>query len=110
MTLKAPGTTGIISRVKVELLVGVAAGNVVLTGIVAGDQGDTLIRVQSMVLALTEGAPNTIAWTRADLTSEFTISADDQINNTGGTSSVDGFLIVQWYDRDFGEFVDPGWY
>lgn len=33
------------------------------------------------------------------LVSEFTITADDTINNTGGTDTTDGKLSVWWIDR-----------
>ena len=52
-------------------IVGGAAGDLTVTGITTAD------RLVS-VINLTDGV---------DLTSEFTISADDTINNTGGTSS-----------------------
>lgn len=44
-----------------------------------------------------------------DLTSEFTISDDDEIDNTGGTDTTGGLLFVMWYDRDFGETVNADW-
>lgn len=106
---QAPSPSGIITRVKSTILVGAAAGNRTLTGIAYGDQGDSLIRVQSVIITLSEATPNTLVWTVADLTSEFSITADDTINNTGGTSSVRGFLIVEWYDRDFGDQTAATW-
>lgn len=72
-----------------------AAGNHTVTGIRPEDK---LIAVVGFTVVLSEGAPNTIAITAQDLTSEFTISADDTINNTGGTSLVDGWALVVYLD------------
>jgi hypothetical protein len=71
------------------------AGNHTLTGIRPEDK---LIQVVVVLLALTEGTPNTLAFTFADLTSEFTISADNTLNNTGGTTLVDKFALVAYMD------------
>jgi hypothetical protein len=93
-------TSGLITRVRQNILVGAAAGNYTLSG-VAKDH-DKLLQVLLVKLALTEGTPNTITWTVSNLTSEFTISAANTINNTGGTSGTGGFLVVLWYDMDYG--------
>lgn len=66
--------------------IGAAAGNVTVTGVKTTDK---LIAVHS--IAFTAGVPSAVA----DLTSEFTISAENTLNNTGGTSSADMILLVQ---------------
>jgi hypothetical protein len=95
--------SGIISKVRQYLIAGGAAGNHTLTGIDL--ERDRLVSVWYFNLA--EGAPNTITGV-ADLTSEFSITADDTINNTGGTATTGGLLIVQYYDDDWGETVTAG--
>ena len=37
----------------------------------------------------------------ADLSSEFSITAADTINNTGGTATTGDLLLVFWYDDDW---------
>ena len=103
--LKTPQPTGIITRVRTDYLTGAAAGDVTLAGIKAGGE-DRILRVLNLTLLLTDGTPNvTLSWTSADVTSEFSITADDTINNTGVTTSDTDLLIVVWYDGDYGETV-----
>ncbi len=71
-------------RPKVFLAAGAAAGNVTVTGIATTD---TLVSV----LVFTTAA--SIA-TVADLTAEFTITATDTVNNTGGTSTANNQLLI----------------
>lgn len=68
------------------IVAGAVAGNVVVTGVQAEDE---LVRVLH----------ETIAGFLVDLTSEFTISADDQINNTGGTDTSSDSLIVEYRSK-----------
>ncbi|MGH9158205.1 MAG: hypothetical protein ACRD1K_20745 [Acidimicrobiales bacterium] len=74
-----------------------AAGNFTVTGIAVGDK---LAAVVGFTVVLSEGTPNTIAYTTRDLTSEFSVTAANTINNTGGTSLVDGWALVVWFDTD----------
>lgn len=53
------------------------------------------------------GTAGTPAVTVANLTSEFTITAANTINNTGGTATVGDLLLVSWYDEDLGETTNP---
>ncbi len=69
----------------VTALIGGAAGDHTITGI---KTTDTLIAVQA--IAFTAGVPTAVT----GLLSEFTISADDTINNTGGTSTANMILLV----------------
>lgn len=71
---------------KAKTLAGAAAGNVTVTDIATGDE-------IVMVSYFDPAGP-----TFADLTSEFTITGANTINNGGGTSSAGGFLIVVWCD------------
>lgn len=68
-----------------------AAGDFTVTGVATRDK---LLKVLMVKLALGEAAPPTIAFTFADLTSEFTISAANTINNGGGTTLADAFALV----------------
>ena len=74
-----------------------AAGNHTVTGI---STDDTLLAVVGWKPTLSEGTPNTIAVAAVNLTSEFTITAADTINNTGGTALTDTFALVVWLDLD----------
>lgn len=64
---------------------GGAAGNHTLTGITTKDVILGVSHITGDGTQLTGGE---------DLTAEFSITADDTINNTGGTSSANGVLIV----------------
>jgi hypothetical protein len=74
--------TGSIARdsLKQTVIAGGAAGNLTVTGIKVGH------RLVS-VLNLTDGT---------DLTSEFSVSATNTINNTGGTSSATKKVLVTY--------------
>lgn len=73
---------------------GGAAGDITVNGIKAAD---TLLSVQMVVTAVdgTYGFTVTNA-SGADRTSEFSITADNTINNTGGTTSANNKLVVCW--------------
>ena len=79
---------GAIPRDAVEttIIAGGAAGNHTVTGI---KTRDTLVSV--LEVDFTDASE-----TGADLTSEFTISAADTINNAAGTDTSGGFLIVTY--------------
>jgi len=81
-------------NLKIKLVAGAAAGNIALPGIKKIDQ-----LVSVVAFGLTEGVPNTFSGI-ADLTSEFKINADDQINNTGGTSTLSKLVIVHYIKGD----------
>ena len=100
-----PQVSGVITRVRQSILVGAAAGNYTLTGV--QKDHDKLLSVTLVKLTLAEGTPNTITWTVSNLTSEFSITAANTINNTSGTAGTGGFLIVQWYDKDYGFRSNP---
>ena len=65
--------------------VGAAAGNVTVAGVKASDK---LLLVES--LAFNTGVPSAVV----DLTGEFTVTADNTINNTGGTTTANMFVAV----------------
>lgn len=78
---------------KTRVISGGVAGNLTVTGIAVGD---TLVAVSG--LSLTEGAPNTI--NPQNLTSEFSITAANTINNAGGTNTTGMCLFVFYLDAD----------
>jgi len=65
--------------------VGAVAGNVTVTGVKTTDK---VLLVEA--LTLTAGAPSAVT----DLTSEFTITAANTINNTGGTTTAGSFVAI----------------
>lgn len=93
----------ILPALKFAFIGDAAAGNFTVTGI---RQADKLLAVVAATLVLTEGAPNTLAWTgNQNLTSEFSITAANTINNTGGTTLVDKLALVVYLDVP--EAFDP---
>lgn len=60
---------------------GAAAGNLTVTGITTKDKLLCVVRVDAA---------------GANLASEFTITADNTINNAGGTSTATGVVLVVW--------------
>ena len=70
--------------VQKALISGGAAGNHTVTGILLND---VLVCVWEQ---------NGTSGLLTDLTSEFSITADDTINNTGGTATTGDTLIVEW--------------
>jgi hypothetical protein len=73
----------------VSLVAGGAAGNITVTGIAVGDE---LVSVLQFTTAAS------IA-TLANRTSEYSVTAPNVINNTGGTASTGDQLLVIWVDR-----------
>lgn len=69
------------------LVAGDVAGNITVTGIKAGDRLDSVIQY-----VYTAGATTDVT----DLTAEFTITADNTINNTGHTDTTGNKLLVSW--------------
>lgn len=65
-----------------RVITGGAAGDLTVTGIRVGD---TIAIVQNVAAA------------GVDLSPEFTVTADDTINNTGGTSTAGMTLLIIWY-------------
>ncbi len=90
------GESHILPAMRLAIVAGAVAGNVTVTGIKVGD-------VINEVIFLDPAGGGAGVSTVADLTSEFTITAKDTINNTGGTASTGGQLIVRFFAAsDFG--------
>lgn len=73
-------------------VVGGSAGDLTLTGITTDDK---LVKVYAVTYD-TDGDAAAVA----DRTDEFSITADNTINNTGGTSTADAMVFVTWVDMD----------
>lgn len=74
---------------KVTLVAGGAAGNHTVTGIATGDE-IAFVGHLSTAAAIA---------TLADITSEFTVTAADTINNAAGTDTTSDQLMVIWIDK-----------
>lgn len=68
------------------MAVGAAAGDVTVTGLLTTDE---ILFIQSVAFDA-DGDITAVA----DLTSEFSITAADTLNNTGGTSTADEMLSI----------------
>lgn len=71
--------------IRTRTVAGAVAGNLTVTGIRVGD---VLKVVQPVDVAA------------ANLASEFTVTADNTINNTGGTSSATQTVLVMWIAKE----------
>jgi hypothetical protein len=108
--------TGLASISSYQLNVVTAAG-------VYRPLADAAVSVAAGVITIADGAAtfdvtatDIIYWTATGaetasvagtgLTSEFTITAANTINNTGGTATTGSLLVVQWYDADWGETAE----
>ncbi len=75
---------------RVAVVAGGAAGDLIVTGIDTGDHLLEVLQYAGAGIAVTDVA---------DLTSEFAITADDTINNGGGTNTTGSKLVVRWIAR-----------
>ena len=83
----APGTPGSDATVQGTLVAGGAAGNFTVAGIAVTDL---------LVLILYYAGAGVAVTDVLDLTSEFTITGANTINNSGGTDTTGGKLVVLW--------------
>ena len=82
-----PVFSGLLKRTKTLVMnVGIAGGS-------AGDHTVADIKIGDQLISVMHHSTASLS---ADLTSEFTISADGVINNTGGTDTSSDFLVVTW--------------
>jgi hypothetical protein len=89
-TGNAPGQANLPAGfIKVTLVAGGAAGNLTLTGIATGDELSFVGRFSTAAAIAT----------LTDLTAEFSVTAANTINNTGGTATTGDTLMVVWIDR-----------
>lgn len=83
-----PPISGFLTQ---TVIAGGAAGNLTVTGVAVGDRLVSVARLDRDATAANV--------TLATLTSEFTISATDTINNTSGTNTTGDALLVTYIDR-----------
>lgn len=82
-----PVISGLLKRSKTLVMCkGIAGGS-------AGDHTVADIKIGDQLVSVMH---HIIASLSADLTSEFTISADGVINNDSGTDTSSNFLIITW--------------
>lgn len=73
--------SGILGELRLAHVAGAAAGDVTVTGIKKGDKLVAVVRIDAA---------------GANLVEEFSVTADDTINNTGGTSTAAQTILVIW--------------
>lgn len=73
--------TGELGEIRVAHVAGAAAGDVTVTGIKKGDKLIAVVRIDAA---------------GANLVAEFSVKADNTINNTGGTSTAAQTILVMW--------------
>lgn len=78
---------GLVSSVRAAVVSGAAAGNVTVAGIAASDTLVLVMRFIGAGVAVTDVA---------GITSEFSVTAANTINNTGGTNTTGDKLLVVW--------------
>lgn len=77
---------------------GGAAGNHVVTGIVLGATLVSVLQIDVTADTGTGASGNKVSQV-VNRTAEFTVTADNQINNTGGTNTTGDSLLVTWLTR-----------
>lgn len=87
-----------LSRTELENLLAGAVRSTVIAGGAAGDHTVTGIETGDALRAVLFIDATDASETYSDLTSEFSISAADTINNGGGTDTSGGALIVVYED------------
>ena len=85
-----------MSKYKMTHFTGVPIGAALVDGAAAGDVTVSGVEAQDKLLAVYSLTSSTDVLSTADLTDEFSVSADDTIDNTDGTSSANGALLVIW--------------
>ena len=98
MAKKNIGRVGFGDR-NVDIVKGGFLGKAVTSGGAAGDHTVTGINTgDELFLVLYVAGAGTDVTDIADLTGEFSITAADTINNTGGTATTGGKLLALYYD------------
>lgn len=91
------GTTGVHPAFASANIAGGAAGNHTVTGI--SGQRSLLALVIAIDHDPAGGGAGISTLAVTVITSEFTVSADNQINNTGGTDTTGMTLVILWTDN-----------
>jgi hypothetical protein len=85
---------------KTAIVNGGVAGDITLTGIALADTLESVFAAAFTINSATPADDDPIDLTSSvgDVTSEFSITAADTINNTGGTSTANNILFVQYWE------------
>jgi hypothetical protein len=78
-------------NIRLSAVKGSTAGNFTITGITTSDAIMSVIKVRYSTGGI---VVNSVA----DLSSEFSVTAANTINNTSGTNSTNAVLLVMWAD------------
>jgi hypothetical protein len=94
------GRTNDRQYLKTQLVNGGAAGDITVTGISTVDTIEYIFAAAFTINSATPADNDPIDLTSSvgDVTSEFSITAADTINNTGGTATTDNILFVTYWD------------
>lgn len=87
--------TAVASGIKQAVIAGGSAGALTVTGIAATDRLVGVVRLDVAVDTGTSASGNKVQSASA-LTSEFTVSAANTIDNTAGTDTTGDLLLVTW--------------
>lgn len=86
--LLGPVPADVSLNLKATPIAGGSAGNHTVTGIKVGDE-----------IAVVLVQDDTTKYFDDEIADEFTITADDTINNTGGTDTTSHHLVILWWDK-----------
>ena len=81
---------------KQTIISGGSAGDHTVSGISTDDQLIGVVKIDGTA----DTGTGDMTWACSDLASEFSITADDTINNTGGTDTTGAVLLVTYLDYD----------
>ena len=89
-------------NLRMAVVNGGAAGNLTVTGISTGDIIERIFAAAFTINAATpaDNSPIDLTASAGDLTSQFSVTAADTINNTGGTTTANNIVFVLYWDAD----------
>lgn len=89
-------------NLRVAVVNGAAAGNITVSGISTDDVLERVFAAAFTINAVTpaDNSPIDLTASAGDLTSQFSITAANTINNTGGTATTNNILFVLYWDAD----------
>ena len=89
-------------NLRMAVVNGGAAGNLTVTGISTDDIIERIFAAAFTINAATpaDNSPIDLTASAGDLTSQFSITAANTINNAGGTSTASNVVFVLYWDAD----------
>ena len=89
-------------NLRMAVVNGGAAGNLTVTGISTDDIIERIYAAAFTINAATpaDNSPIDLTASAGDLTSQFSITAANTINNAGGTSTASNVVFVLYWDAD----------